>query len=135
MFAVSRSTGFAVAIDQAGGALTWDANAQLRSALIAAAEHTTTPTLLLVARNDRTTASITTLAEIFQKRGIPHQVVIYAPYTPLQGGRASAPGHHVFSNEGAGVWAQDVLAFLGRYLGATAVGGPGGGPNPTKSQP
>jgi dienelactone hydrolase len=120
MFAVSRSTAFAVAIDQAGGALTWDANAQLRSALIAAAEHTTTPTLLLVAQNDRTTASITTLADVFKKRGVPHQVVIYEPYTPLQGGRPRAPGHHVFSNEGAGVWGQDVLAFLGRYLAATA---------------
>jgi dienelactone hydrolase len=135
MFAVRRSTAFAAAIDQAGGALTWDANEQLRRALITAAEHTTTPTLLLVARNDRTTASITTLADIFQKRGIPHQVVIYEPYTPLQGGMANAPGHHVFSHEGAHVWAQDVLAFLGRHLGVTFKGGTGGGPAPTRSQP
>ena len=135
MFAVSRSTAFAVAVDQAGGALTWDGNAQVRSALIAAADKTTTPTLFLVAQNDRTTASITTLADIFQQRGVPHRVVIYPPFTPLQRGRATAPGHRVFSDEGTGVWERDVLEFLGRYLGATSKGAPGGGPDPAKSQP
>jgi dienelactone hydrolase len=134
MFAVSRSTAFAVAVDQAGGALTWDGNVQVRSALIAAADNATTPTLLLVAQNDRTTASITTLADIFKQRGVPHRVVIYPPFTPLQGGRATAPGHRVFSAEGTGVWARDVLEFLGRYLGATSTGTPGGGPAPAKSQ-
>jgi len=134
MFAVSRSTAFAVAVDQASGALTWDANAQVRSALIAAAEKATIPTLLLVAQNDRTTASITTLADIFKQRGVPHRVVIYQPFTPLQGGRATAPGHHVFSDEGAGVWKRDVLEFLGHYLGVTSKGAPGGGPDPAKSQ-
>jgi dienelactone hydrolase len=134
MFAVSRSTAFAVAVDQAGGALTWNGNAEVRSALIAAADKATTPTLLLVAQNDRTTASITTLADIFKQRGVPHRVVIYPPFTPLQGGRATAPGHRVFSDEGAGVWERDVLEFLGRYLGATSKGTPGGGPDPAKSQ-
>ena len=49
MFAVSRSTAFAAAVNQAGGALTWNDNPSIRSALIAAAEKVTTPTLLLVA--------------------------------------------------------------------------------------
>ncbi len=41
MFAVSRSTAFAVAVNQAGGALAWNGSAELRTALIAAAEHAT----------------------------------------------------------------------------------------------
>jgi len=134
MFAVSRSTTFAVAIDQAGAALTWDGSAQVRSALIAAAEKGTTPALLLVAQNDRTTASITTLAEIFKKRGVPHRMVIYEPFTPQQaGGAATAPGHLVFSAQGTHVWERDVLEFLGRYLGVTATGTPSGA-DPAKLQ-
>jgi dienelactone hydrolase len=134
MFAVSRSTTFAVAIDQAGAALTWDGSAQVRSALIAAAEQGTTPVLLLVAQNDRTTASITTLADIFTKRGVPHRMVIYEPFTPQQaGGAAPAPGHLVFSAQGTQVWERDVLEFLGRYLGATSTGTPSGA-DPAKSQ-
>jgi dienelactone hydrolase len=125
MFAVSRSRAFAVAVDQAGGALAWDGNARVRSALVAAAEATTTPTLLLVARNDRTTASITTLAEVFTKRGVSHRMVIYEPFTPRQADAAIAPGHRVFSAEGTGVWERDVLDFLGRHLGATSTGTPG----------
>jgi len=134
MFAVSRSSAFAVAIDQAGAALTWDGSAQVRSALIAAAEHGTTPALLLVAQNDRTTASITTLAAIFKKRGVPHRMVIYEPFTPQQmGGAAIAPGHMVFSAQGMHVWERDVLEFLGRYLGVTATGLPNGA-DPAKLQ-
>ena len=125
MLAVSRSSAFAVAIDQAGAALTWDGSAQVRSALIAAAEKATTPALLLVAQNDRTTASITTLADIFKKRGVPHRMVVYEPFTPQQGGGAApAPGHMVFSAQGTYVWERDVLEFLGRYLGATSTGTP-----------
>jgi dienelactone hydrolase len=134
MFAVSRSSAFAAAIDQAGAALTWDGSAQVRSALIAAAEQGTTPALLLVAQNDRTTASITTLADIFKKRGVPHRMVIYEPFTPQQaGGAAIAPGHLVFSAQGTQVWERDVLEFLGRYLGATSTGTPSGA-DPAKSQ-
>jgi len=56
MLAAARSTAFLAAVDQAGGALTWDGNSYMRGALIAAAEKSTTPTLFIVARNDRTTA-------------------------------------------------------------------------------
>jgi dienelactone hydrolase len=122
MLAVSRSAVFAVAVDQAGGALTWDRNAQMRSALIAAAEKATTPTLFLVAENDRTTASITTLAGIFAKRGVPHRMVIYPPFTSPGGDASIAPGHRVFSAQGTSVWGKDVLDFLGRYLGASSSG-------------
>jgi hypothetical protein len=105
-------------VDQAGGALTWDANAHLRRALVAAAEKSMTPTLFMVAKNDRTTSSVTTLAEIFKTRNVPHRLVIYEPFTPIEGARFAAPGHALFSEQGMSVWESDVLQFLGRYLGA-----------------
>ena len=116
MLAASRSTAFVAAVDQAGGALTWDGNAHLRSALIGAAGKSTTPTLFMVAKNDRTTSSITALADIFKNRGVPHRVVIYEPFTPAQGTRVAAPGHALFSAQGASIWEGDVVEFLNRYL-------------------
>jgi alpha-beta hydrolase superfamily lysophospholipase len=135
MLAVSRSTTFAVAINQAGAAGAWDISAPLRSALIAAAEKATTPTLLMVAQNDRSTESITTLGEIFKKRGVAHRMVIYEPFTPQSTARAAteAPGHDVFRAHGVHVWEKDVLEFLARYLGATSTE-TSRGPDPAKSQ-
>ena len=81
-------------------------------------EPQTTPTLLMVAQNDRTTASITTLAEIFKRRSVPHRMLTYQPFTPERTGRAAAPGHAVFSAQGMNIWEKDVLEFLGHHLGA-----------------
>jgi dienelactone hydrolase len=115
MFAASRSGAFAAAVNQAGAALSWDGNPSLRAALIAAAEKSATPALFMVAANDRTTSSITTLADIYKARGIPHRAVIYEPFTPTQG-RPAAPGHAVFSAQGTAVWEADVVQFLDRHL-------------------
>jgi dienelactone hydrolase len=122
MFAVSRSSAFAVAVDQAGGALTWNGNPDVRAALTAAAQKCTTPTLLQVAENDRTTDSITTLAKILEKRGVPHRMAIYPPFAtgPSQSFGTGAPGHMVFAERGTSVWSADVLKFLARYLTRTA---------------
>ena len=132
MFAASRSGAFAAAVNQAGGALSWDANPSLRAALIAAAEKSATPTLFMVAANDRTTSSITTLADIYKARGIPHRAVIYEPFTPRQG-RPGAPGHALFSAQGTAVWEADVVQFLGHQLRldlpAHAVDNSPGAPN------
>lgn len=119
MFAISRSAAFAVAVNQAGGALTWNGNRDVRLALTAAAEKTATPTLLQVAQNDRTTDSITTLEEIFKRRQIPHRAVIYEPFTPRRPARDTPPGHRIFSAEGVELWEKDVLQFLSQYLGKT----------------
>jgi dienelactone hydrolase len=115
MFAVSRSSAFAVAVNQAGGALSWE-NREVSGALKAAAEKSTTPVLLQVAKNDRTTSSITTLAEILDKRGVPHRAVIYEPFQTNRGDRKTPAGHKVFSSDGIQVWEKDVLEFLGHYL-------------------
>lgn len=113
MLAAARSTVFLAAVDQAGGALTWNANRHMRSALIEAAEKSTVPTLFMVASNDRTTASVTTLADIFKKRNVAHKLVIYEPFQSSQG---TALGHALFSSQGASLWENDVVEFLGRYL-------------------
>ena len=115
MLASARSTAFLAAVDQAGGALTWDGNSYMRSALVLAAERSATPTLFMVAKNDRTTSSVTPLADIFRRRNVAHKLVIYEPFAPSREGRA-APGHALFSSEGAGLWENDVVEFLGRYL-------------------
>jgi dienelactone hydrolase len=132
MFSVSRSAEFVVAVDQAGGAQSWKGNSAVRSALTDAAEKSTTPTLFLVAENDATTDSITTLAAIYKRREIPHRMVIYQPFTPQQGDVSAGPGHRVFSAQGVHVWEKDVLEFLGRYLGATSTGTPGSVDPPVK---
>src|SRR5258705_3302400 len=121
MFAVSRSNAFAVAVDQAGGALTWNGKPDERTALTAAAQKCTTPTLLQVAENDRTTDSITTVAKILEKRGVPHRMVIYPPFTAATTSSfgTGAPGHMVFAERGMSVWSADALEFLGRYLTGT----------------
>lgn len=119
MLAASRSAAFAAAVDQAGGALTWDGNKYIRRVLVAAADKSVTPTLFMVAENDRTTSSIRTLAEIFKTRGVAHRMVIYEPFRPAQGIRTGAPGHLLFSEQGASVWEGDLLQFLGRYLAPT----------------
>jgi carboxymethylenebutenolidase len=119
MFAASRSPQFGAAIDQAGGALTWNGNPDIRAALMAAAERVATPTLLQVAENDRTTASITTLGAILERRGVAHRTVVYASFVPAKEG-ALAPGHLLFSAQGLSVWQGDVLDFLARHVGATS---------------
>jgi len=121
MFAVSRSRDFAVAVDQAGAALTWNGIPSIRSALIAAAEKSTTPTLFMVAENDRTTDSITALAEIYKRRDVAHRAVIYEPFSPQGPASDTPPGHRVFSAQGVKTWGNDVVDFLGRYLGAESV--------------
>ena len=141
MFAVSRSTTFAVAINQAGATGAWNISAEMRSALIAAAGKVTTPALLRVAQNDHTTDSITALAEIFKKRGVPHRMVVYEPFTPQQAAGTGtvgirvnpAPGHLLFEAQGMHVWERDVLEFLGRYLGAASTEAPRGA-DATKSR-
>ncbi len=119
MLASIRGNAFLAAVDQAGGSLSWDGNPSLRAALTAAASKSATPTLFMVAKNDRTTASITTLAGIFEKRGAPHRMVIYEPFTPSIQGPAPAPGHLIFSSQGASIWESDVVQFLDRYLKKT----------------
>lgn len=116
MFATGRSQAFAVAIDQAGGAQTWQGNASVRAALKQAAEQSTTPTLFMVAENDVTTQSITTLADIFKRRDMPYRLVVYPPFIPERGDLSHGPGHKIFSVQGVNLWKSDVIEFLDRHF-------------------
>src|SRR5207245_1026451 len=104
MLTTSRSSAFAVAVDQAGASLSWDGSASIRNAMIKAAGQSTTPSLFMDAKNDRSILSVTTLSEIFRNRGIPQQLIIYEPFTPAPGTRIAAPGHAIFSAQGIGLW-------------------------------
>ena len=116
MLAASRSGAFAAAVDQAGGAQTWDRNPHVRAAIIAAAGKSATPTLFMVAQNDRTTASVTTPAGIFGKRGVPHRLVVYEPFALPGHAGAEAAGHALFSAQGMSRWENDVVQFLDLHL-------------------
>jgi hypothetical protein len=65
----------------------------------------------MVAQNDSTTASVTTLAKILQEAGRPHRLRIYPPYYPPQN-PGIALGHLIFLSEGMPLWQSDVVAFL-----------------------
>jgi dienelactone hydrolase len=134
MLTVSRSTAFLAAVDQAGGALAWNGNAHVRRILMEAAGKATTPTLFMVAKNDRTTSSVTALAEVFSNRGVPHRTVIYEPFAPVGRSLPQAPGHAVFSAQGTRVWESDVVQFLGHYLGSSASDKREGAPEPKAHQ-
>ncbi|HEX5125439.1 MAG TPA: hypothetical protein VFW00_01745, partial [Rhodocyclaceae bacterium] len=95
-------------------------NALLRAEMKDAAQKTTTPVILMDAQNDRTTDSITTLADVVKGRNVPYRMVIYPPFTPQKADPKIAPGHLVFSAQGVDVWKDDVLEFLGRYLGTSS---------------
>jgi dienelactone hydrolase len=117
MFAASRSTAFRAAVDQAGGALVWDSSAALREELLAAARQIRSPVLLMVAQNDRTTASITTLASSLKAQSPATELIIYPPFIPSQNPRNTAPGHLIFSEQGSAIWENDVRTFFAKYLG------------------
>lgn len=115
VFAAAKSDDFKVAVDLAGGSLTWKSSPALRRAMTEAAETMRVPMLLLVAKNDRTTDAITTLDEAMTAKGLPHEMKIYPSYHPPH--HANVPdGHTVFEADGATVWGSDVTGFLRRYL-------------------
>jgi dienelactone hydrolase len=123
IFAVSRSNAFAAAVDQAGGALTWNGSATLREALVGAARQVRSPVLLMVAQNDRTTASITTLATSLQAQNPATELIIYPPFTPGRNPGNIAPGHLIFSEQGSAIWESDVRGFFAKYLGGGTSSG------------
>jgi len=121
ILAASRSNAFRAVVDQAGGALSWDNSPALQQALIAAAGLIRAPVLLMVAENDRTTASVTTLAGVLRERNPAAELIVYPPFTPASNPRGVPPGHLLFSYEGAAIWESDVRAFLAKHLAGRAA--------------
>lgn len=116
MLAISRSDAFKAAIDQAGGSLTWERSAAVREAVTEAARHARAPVFLMVAANDKTTAAIRAVDNVLTDRHWPHETRIYPAFTPSRSFPSTAPGHLIFSSEGASIWQHDAIAFLDRYL-------------------
>jgi dienelactone hydrolase len=115
LFSASRSDAFRAAVDQAGGSLSWRGSADLRSAMVDAATKVRIPVLAMGAQNDATVDAVLTVAGTLQDGGVPHKLVLYEPFQPSQA-TTVAPGHAIFSAEGAPIWRGDVTDFLRRHL-------------------
>ena len=96
--------------------------------VLAAAGRVTTPMLLLVSENDRTTASITAVGDALERRGIAHRVVIYPPFGPGRTLGAGAPGHQVFSARACPCGSRTCSSSLAATC--VTVAGPRGKPAP-----
>jgi dienelactone hydrolase len=117
VLAASRSAVFRVVVDQAGGALSWDASPALQRALKEAAGRIRVPLLGMVAQNDRTTYSVKAVVDEAEKHGANAKLILYPAFTPRQRSDV-APGHMIFSVQGADIWERDLREFLARYLAA-----------------
>jgi dienelactone hydrolase len=126
MFATSRTDRFRAAVNQAGGSLTWPNSAALQKALKDATQKTKIPVLLMAAKNDRTTDSITELAKILDKNQTPHKMILYDPFKPAQNPGNIAPGHLIFSFSGYTIWQDDVRNFFTEHLAAEHLAPAGG---------
>jgi dienelactone hydrolase len=116
IFATSRSDAFKVAVDQAGGALSWNGSAALRSALTAAAGKTKIPVLVMDARNDATTQAAVAVDAALRRAGTPSKLIVYDSFSPPNNLFNVAPGHLLFGADGIRIWQADVLAWLRTYL-------------------
>ena len=122
MFAASRSGAFRAVVNQAGGALVWDFSPALREAMLEAARRVRTATLLMVAQNDRTTASITAVAAALREQNRATEVIIYPPFFPTRNPGGNPPCHVLFSDQGTAIWENDVRAFFAKHLGRDISG-------------
>ena len=118
MFAIARSKAFKVALDQAGGSLSWKGNPSLRAAMANAAGKVTIPIMFMDSENDATTDSVTTLAAAMKKAKQPHEIKVYPAFTPTKNPKHIAPGHLIFSSQGVDIWGQDAVTFFNRVLQA-----------------
>lgn len=117
VFAASRSALFRAAVDQAGGALSWDGSPVLQSALKEAAGKIHIPLLGMVAENDRTTKSVRVVIDEAKKQGDRATLIVYPSFKPRENPNVIAPGHMIFSADGAPLWEQDLKAFLKQEMG------------------
>ena len=111
LLAASERHEFVALVDQAGGALTWNASPVLRSELPAAAAKIKVPALCMDAENDATTEAARTVGEAVKNSGEWERTIIYPPFTPTSNPSNVAPGHLIFA-QGVGIWQNDLLAFL-----------------------
>jgi len=112
VLAASRSDVFKVVVDQAGGALSWDGSPALQTALKEAASKIRIPLLGMVAENDRTTKSVKIVVEGAKKHGSRATLIVYPAFKSKENPSGVAPGHMIFSADGALLWESDLKDFL-----------------------
>lgn len=115
VFVASRGPVFRAVVDQAGGALTWDGSPALQHALKEAAGRIRMPLLGMVAKNDRTMQSVKDVVSEAEKHGGQAKLIVYPAFTPRERSDV-APGHMIFSVQGADLWERDVKEFLAQHL-------------------
>jgi len=118
VFAASHSALFRAIVDQAGGALSWDGSPALQAALKEAASNIRIPLLGMVAENDRTTKSVRVVVDEAKKKGAAARLILYPPFKPHENANGIAPGHMIFSAEGAPLWERDLKEFLKQWVEA-----------------
>jgi dienelactone hydrolase len=114
--AAGRSNDFVAVVNQAPGALNWNRSADLRAALIAAAQKIKAPMICMAAQNDATTENATRICGEAKAHGDSAEVMIYPPFSGAPDPIPNAAGHALFSRYGVDLWKKDVLAFLAKHL-------------------
>jgi dienelactone hydrolase len=116
VFAASRNSSFKALINQAGGSLAWNGNAELRQVLPLSARKVKVPSLCMVAENDATTEAVVTVGDAIRAAGTTEKTIIYPAFTPTNPPTGIAPGHVIFSAQGIQIWQNDLLSFLHTYM-------------------
>jgi dipeptidyl aminopeptidase/acylaminoacyl peptidase len=103
--------GLRVALDFAGGAMSWDGSPRLRERLLRAVEAARVPVFFLQAENDFNTAPSRVLSEAMRAKKLPYRMRIF----PRFGDGSPRAGHAGFCGFGGdSSWGADVLDFLQR---------------------
>jgi dienelactone hydrolase len=116
ILAAERDHEFVALVDQAGGALTWKRSKDLRKKLTEAAGHLTVPVLCQDAENDATTEAAKAVCDAAKAAGNAAKTIIYPSFSPPTNRGHVAPGHLVFSIQGAPIWKDDTVKFVRDHI-------------------
>jgi dienelactone hydrolase len=106
MLAVERGSGYRIAINCSGAAITWSGSPDLRARLTAAASKATMPVFFLQAENDYDLTPNRVLSEEVRKAGKLAETKTYPAF-----GSGAREGHS-FCWLGTNIWGPDVLKFI-----------------------
>jgi dipeptidyl aminopeptidase/acylaminoacyl peptidase len=110
LLAAERDNTIRAAVTFAAAASSWERSPELRKRLLAGAEKTTTPIMLIQAANDYSTAPSQELAGELRRLHKSYVMKIYPPV-----GQTSDDGHN-FLYLAIPQWEQDVFNFLDEHV-------------------
>jgi dienelactone hydrolase len=111
LLTAERASAFKVAVDFAGGAMSWAHGERLPARMREAARAATVPVFFVQAENDFDTAPSKVLSAEMDRVHKPHKLVIYPP-----NGTTPQQGHYGFCAEAPEVWGEDVLAWIDAHI-------------------